>query len=430
MPIILVNFILWYIPVITNNIIISFCFETKNRCISKMRCVFELCFMQTPLVVLKFLLNDSITLRNIIILITIVTLLVYMHFRFVGQLWKKMLFVAFYYLCNFLAEMLVQVLMYQRINELFVQNPYDKILMTYYLLYLYALATIFLIIFLFIWRKINSRMSYSYKAFIVFIIFPTSQIFMIASINSGIFEFDTPRGTFALLGIGIGLIADVLLLYTLLRQQSMQEMTLRLNAIHKAWDVEQSHYQEIEARREELAKIRHDLNEQFVVMKELLHNKNYDIAMEMLDALNEYVASTKEYAYCGDPVVNAIMAENEKFCMEHNIDFIYDLQILQSLRLEPVTICSIFSNLLRNAIAGARCVEQEYKYISVKASVSGDYLHIKVENSFMAGNQNRDKERKGYGLLILKSFAEKLNGYIEINNDKDIFTVIMSVENI
>ena len=79
---------------------------------------------------------------------------------------------------------------------------------------------------------------------------------------------------------------------------------------------EHAHYEEIESRRNELAKIRHDLNDHFIVIKELLNSGENGKANEMLDTLIDYVMSTKEYAYCADPIVNAVLNENEMICKE------------------------------------------------------------------------------------------------------------------
>lgn len=120
-----------------------------------------------------------------------------------------------------------------------------------------------------------------------------------------------------------------------------------------AWDAEHAHYEEIESRRNELAKIRHDLNDHFIVIKELLNSGENGKANEMLDTLIDYVMSTKEYAYCADPIVNAVLNENEMICKERGIAFTYGMQITAPLKLNPVVVCSIFSNLLKNAVAGA-----------------------------------------------------------------------------
>jgi len=129
--------------------------------------------------------------------------------------------------------------------------------------------------------------------------------------------------------------------------------------------------------------------------------------------------------------VNAIMAENEKICLEHGIRFDYDIQILQPLKLNPVVICSLFSNLLRNAITATREMEDASQaYVFVKSAVKGDYVHIKVENSYADKPRRTKKNRRGYGLSILKTIADRYSGRMEQSADGEKYSVHIVVENI
>lgn len=218
-----------------------------------------------------------------------------------------------------------------------------------------------------------------------------------------------------------------MLLYILLKQQSMQEMKVRIVQMQMAWDAEHAHYEEIESRRNELAKIRHDLNDHFIVIKDLMNSAEYDKANEMLDTLIDYVVSTKEYVYCADPIVNAVLNENETICKERGILFEYEININIPLKMNSVVVCSIFSNLLKNAVAGAieALNDDKRPYVNVKAYADAVYLHVIVQNSYKAGE---DKKRKGYGQEILRSLAEKYDGQMEIKKEKGMYEVSISVK--
>lgn len=237
--------------------------------------------------------------------------------------------------------------------------------------------------------------------------------------------------------------ADILLLYTLVRQQKMQGMSEQIDELTKAWETERNHYREIEDRRENLAKIRHDMNEHLNIIKELMKRGEYTKVNAMLDTLTEYVASTREKMYCGDPVVNAVMAENEKICKENGISLQYEFRIPKPLQMDAISICSIFSNLMRNAVTAARKAKEaagEYAsqqtegrnageiYVSVKAAVSGDYLHIITENSRIVEKKPLNA-RKGYGKVIIKELVERHNGQMEIKESPDRYRTEITVEN-
>ncbi|MBQ9134765.1 MAG: sensor histidine kinase [Lachnospiraceae bacterium] len=425
-----INLILWIVHIICNSTILGLGFEPKNKNIMKWKYIAGLILVRIPFSIMKYVFNESDVLRNFSLIMTLVGSFLYLIVLYEGYVWQKLLFLVFEIICTCVGEVIVQLILQDELMQV-TDISFNQPIMVLYLIYGGIIISLLYLLFLFVWKQFVAKGSYNLKIFFVFSIFPVSQIIMMASVNVKIYKDMTPAGIINVAGLLISIAADVILLVTLLRQQSMQEMTIRISTMEKAWEMEQNHYRDIEARREELAKIRHDLSEQFMVIQELLHRGNYDKAMEMLDNLREYVAATKEYDYCADPVVNAIMTENEKLCADQDIRFMYELEIGKPLKIEPVAICSIFSNLLRNAIAAAeKTTDKEKAFVSIKAVVKGDYLHIKADNSYTRENKKEKKSRKGYGLEILKTLAEKYNGQMEIVAAGEKYSTRILVENI
>lgn len=207
------------------------------------------------------------------------------------------------------------------------------------------------------------------------------------------------------------------------------ELKLRLSEVQSTWEIAENHYHEIENRREEFAKIRHDMRNQQMVLQELLHQGEYEKAEKMLETLTDTVAATTEYLYCGDPVFNAIMGETEKACREKRIAFQYDLEIPQKLKLDPVAICSILSNITRNAVAAAEMTEREEAFLSVKAAVKMGTICISAWRTADAKKLPGRPGRKGYGLEILHDLVERNHGQIDVQPGEGSFRVDVTVEN-
>lgn len=423
----IINFGLWMLSCITSCVIMCYAFELKRDTMKMWKAILGLFFAQLPVIAIKYLFNYNSIIRNSAFFITVLIYVGYYVIFFIGYLWQKIIYVIMEAFLACISEMITQVLLEDALIEA-ESLQFDQPILTVYLIYGYVLFSLFLGLFTLVWRKWVSGKGYDLKIFLVFAIFPISQIIMLCNINIKIYEEMTPGGMLAIVSILIGIAADVILLAMLLRQQKMQEMTIQLKEIEKTWEVEQNHYKDIEMRREELAKIRHDMSEQFIVIQQLVHQGNYEKAEEMLNILKEYVAATKEYIYCADPVVNAIMGENERVCQQNNIRLKHHLEILQPLRINPVAICSIFSNLLRNAIAAAKEVKND-AFVEIKAAMKGDYIHIRVENSFSGECEKSKKKRKGYGLEILRTLADKYHGQMETEIKGDKYIVKIFVEN-
>ena len=420
------NFILWITGVITDSIIFCFAFDAKNEEIKRWKLIAGLVAVRVPFTICKFFYNSNAGIRTLCIFVAMFGMIIYAHLLLKGYLWQKVLFVILEVVCSFFAEMCVQIIW----NDKFAQYDTLSLDMPFMLqmnVYIYMFLTILYVMCLFLWRKIIGK-SYDLKVFFLFSVFPVSQILLLSSINDKIYTGITASGLVAIMGFLIGIISDVLLLYILLKQQSMQEMKVRIVQMQMAWDAEHAHYEEIESRRNELAKIRHDLNDHFIVIKELLNSGENGKANEMLDTLIDYVMSTKEYAYCADPIVNAVLNENEMICKERGISFTYGMQITAPLKLNPVVVCSIFSNLLKNAVAGATDAlgDSQKAYIDVKSQADDAYLHVMVQNSY--STKKVKKKRKGYGQEILQKIADQNDGQMEIRKDNEIYEVSISVK--
>lgn len=422
-------YILWLIDRVISSTIYCFGFEPKNDKRSRLKYILGLFLAQLPFITLKFIFNWHSTVRSIGWIFTVTASTIYLISLFKGYVWQKILFVVFEVVCCCMAEWLTQLLLQDILLQIEGLN-FGQPIMVIYIVFVEILFVVFFLFFMLMWKKFILKKGYDLKIFFIFIIFPISQIIMLSNINFRILSEMTPASAAAVISLVLGIIADVLLLALLLRQQNMHEIEVKLNEVEKAWEVEQNHYRDIETRREELAKIRHDLSEQFIVMQELLKQENYDKVKEMLATLREYVASTKEYIYCGDPVVNAIMAENERECHKKGVHLSYNLEIMQPLKINPVVICSIFSNLMRNALAAVEEVEDKSKAsIEVKATVNGDYLCVKVENTFF-NEGKKNKKRKGYGLEILRTMADKYHGQMDTVIENGKYSTCITVENI
>ncbi|MGN0385515.1 MAG: sensor histidine kinase [Lachnospiraceae bacterium] len=400
-------------------------FESK-RGNSTLRDAVSVWLITMPLTICKIIFNDFVPHKYLIMVSILVVMFLYLHFCMEGHVWQKILFILLMEMDLFLGEVLCMVLFSNLTSKLTVWDINDPvILMVDTVINLTGIG--FFWILLFVWKRFIMKNNCQAGNFIVFMFFPLGQVLLLISHADEFYAIRATQSFSLISGIIVGLLADILLLATILRQQQMREIELKLGEMKQTWEVEKKHYEEIENRREELAKIRHDMNEQFILMKELLKQDDRDKVGEMLDTLTAYVASTREYVYCGDPVVNAIMAENEKLCEEKQIKLAYEFDISVPLKMNPVAICSIFTNLFRNAIAAAEQTEGE-KFISIKAALKGEYLHIKEENSYNPKAKKKD-ERKGYGTEILKSLVKQHNGQMEVSAEDEVYRVEMSVEN-
>jgi len=357
------------------------------------------------------------------------SMLTYLIWMFRDPLWRKVLALILNYSLTLVGQELTLPLMdSMKIN-------FNEDLSTPSMFYFYSVGScinlcLFAIVAV-IWRRIMFKSRLSNKAWL-FLLFPISQMFLLwnvqAKYKDGIYIYN--GNIYVILGVIIGFIADIILLYMVLTQGEKEEMACRLQETEYLRKVEEVHYQSIEARREELAKVRHDFNNQLTTALLLTLQGNAELAQTQLEQLQSQVSHTKEYIWCANPVVNAVLTEKTKECTAVEVPIEVEVTLDETCNIEPIRLCSAFTNLLDNAIHAARNYEKQRRFIRLRCVQDGDYIHIKVENSASKPPYKRlPTKGHGYGQQILKEIAQRYHGELHTNWREDIYSAVLSLEN-
>ena len=432
----LINYFEWVIAMVLQSVIIVFSLPCKKK-LGRISQIAILAGMQLVPLTLKYLFNDNMALRNGMLLLTTAAVLAYQILFQEGKVYKKILFLFLIMVMNFLGEFVASMLLADQLAG--IQLTMDMPIVFVYLVYQFIFANIFMLLLLLIWSRILKMARFDARLMICAFVFPISQVLLLLSINTAVYD-DGSGATnqwIVAAGLVMSLLADVYLMYMLLQEQQKKEMEKRLSEIEMQRALSQQHYEEIESRREEFAKIRHDINNQLSAIGSLVEAGNDEKAKEMIASLGGFVASTAEYQYCADPIVNAVLTENSRLCEEMGIRFDCDILIASPLKIDPVKVCSIFSNLLRNALAAAKRVKVDKSeaeaFVEVYSEICGEYLNVKVRNADLPqeGKKRKrtDRDRKHYGILILKQIAEEYNGFYEVKEEDRVYECFVSVEN-
>lgn len=108
------------------------------------------------------------------------------------------------------------------------------------------------------------------------------------------------------------MVADIVYMYFISDIEKKAVLEREVNSLKYAHELEEQHFRQIEERRYEVAKIRHDINNQLTTIKSMVHSGFTEQAEELIGELENTVSQTKEYQYCSIPVVNAVISEKNK----------------------------------------------------------------------------------------------------------------------
>lgn len=270
-----------------------------------------------------------------------------------------------------------------------------------------------------VWRMISVRKFQPF--YLLFFILPIGQLITIYS-----FIFSTWT-VFWLLGVLLSLVADLVLLAYTISQEKKTQLEEELREARHQMELEQFHYREVEQRREELAKIRHDFNNQLASVTQLVLSSENGSAQELIRSLADEISKTEEFLYCAIPVVNAILTEKAQECLQAHIGLEVELDIPARISVEPMHLCSVFSNLLDNAITACKQVPDEKKpVILLSSKVDGDYLFIKAVNPSVEPPK-KPLPGHGYGSRILSDLAARYSGNYKSEYRDGMFTAVVSL---
>ena len=162
-----------------------------------------------------------------------------------------------------------------------------------------------------------------------------------------------------------------------------------------------------------------------------IERKKNDLLCESQKQLQDQKAELESAMkhYCSNVIVNAVVREKDKKCKELGFDLDLDLMIPNKLEIEPLHVCSIFSNLLDNALEAVTNMEPSNRSIQLSAKIQNNYLCVKVSNTASKEHVKRGKRKnRGYGNLILQDIAVKYDGTYTTSYADGIYTAAIVVK--
>ena len=263
------------------------------------------------------------------------------------------------------------------------------------------------------------------KEYLLFLVFPISQLMMIVGDYEALKNMDILGNV----GIILSVIADIVLLYVLIYGAKKEKLEKELEKVRYLNEIESERNHIMEKRQKELFDMKNSFERRISEINDSIASGNRIQAEQDIDRLQEELENSRPNAYCKHAVINAVLSEKEKTCTELGCSFETDLIIPGKLNVEPLNICSIFSNLLDNAIEAVGELPEKERKISVHGELRGNYLFVKVKNPTTKEHaQRKRRQGRGYGTQILQDIAKKYDGQYVASFEKGIYTAMVGVK--
>lgn len=153
---------------------------------------------------------------------------------------------------------------------------------------------------------------------------------------------------------------------------------------------------------------------------------------------------------CANKTIDALLALKALEAEGDSIAFSFSGEVPADLLIDDLELCSVFSNLLDNALKAVRSVEGDSRFVGISCSVKGAYLVLKVANGADDGRSGLSKEvvlrgkpakrlggsvvfanrsvpEHGWGLRIVQDICARHDGELSLRSEDSSTVVVTAV---
>ena len=210
----------------------------------------------------------------------------------------------------------------------------------------------------------------------------------------------------------------------------MKELIKEERILHTT---QKKYYQSLLEREDETRKYRHDMTNHLMIMDTLLNDDSIDELKEYMGELRKEFGTVQGKRYVtGNAVIDAIssyyLPEVDEFA-----DIKIRGRIPSDMKIDEVSICTIYSNLVKNAVEELRRLKdtgnnnlkifidfkagEEFFSISVKNTMRQDAVVFGIYTP----TSKKDCRNHGIGLGNIKRSVEKEHGRFNIEKKENMF---------
>ena len=325
------------------------------------------------------------------------------------------------------------------LGELSLQYPNEQLVYGYDVLHSIYLAMLYFICFMIVvvfWRNIVGKEWI--KEYLLYILIPIYQLVLITVYFTGCDEITQNELQVGLLLTAFSLFINYCIIYLVNGTLKKIRAERELKALNTQRQIEAKYYEMTRQNVKEMKEVRLDYGNQLQEIYALLE-RGEDTAniQKLIDDSNEKMQKNFVKQYCDNSIVNAILAIKLQAAERMGIKVDCDCKITEHLEMEMIDLCSLFTNLIDNAVEACEKMPTDSdRWISVHAGEKAGVFGLKVENSYSQPVRyekgqivtgKKDKKNHGYGLRLVKEITSKYGGELDISTKDNVFSTFASI---
>lgn len=182
------------------------------------------------------------------------------------------------------------------------------------------------------------------------------------------------------------------------------------------------HFHAYKETQRETRRIRHDMKNHLLCIRELYEQKKYEEMGAYIEELTDQVTNIEKELHIGNDVADAIINEKNMMAKAKGIVIQIEGSLSGIESIAPLDICTLFANALDNCLESLKGSEISAPFIEISVRREKRMILISFINSI---NHNREvqngitpvttkenRENHGFGLENIRTTAEKYKGEI------------------
>ncbi len=196
----------------------------------------------------------------------------------------------------------------------------------------------------------------------------------------------------------------------------------------KEMKYKEDYYNRIEKKQKEIKELRHNIKNEIIMLKSQVNNGNIKEANIIMDRIISKTQNDKLGIYTENVEINFMLNSKINQSKPYNINWIIDINVPTSIRVDASDMGIILGNLLDNSIEACSMIEEFKRIINVTIYYKKCAMTIKIENSkSIYYNSDKtwkdDKENHGLGLKSVEKIVNKYSGILNCEDKINSYEV-------